>query len=255
MTQVQQAWGSGPSARYEELASSFRPIFERIRATAVERDVERRLPAEEIEWLKRAGFSKLRLAAERDGFGATLPELFNLLIELSAADSNVTNALRAHFGFTEDVLVSEHADWRAAWLDRIAKGETVGSGFSEAGNSNKVSAFSTTLVRTGQGWRVRGEKFYTTGSLFADWIATGVTAEDGETRLVLVPRQAKGVEVLNDWNGFGQALTASGTARFSDVAIEPEQIVPNKARFKYAMAFYQLVHIATPGRHRTGRGG
>ena len=39
MTQIGKGWGSGPSARYETLAAEFRPVFQRIRATAVERDL------------------------------------------------------------------------------------------------------------------------------------------------------------------------------------------------------------------------
>jgi alkylation response protein AidB-like acyl-CoA dehydrogenase len=244
MTEVKRAWGAGPSARYEDLAARFRPVFARIRATAVERDLARRLPADELGWLKDAGFPKLRLPAKLGGFDATLPELFALLIELSAADSNVTNALRTHFGFTERALVSEDPEWGALWLGKIAAGQIIAGAYTEAGDA-KVGAFSTRLIGTDRGWRLNGEKYYTTGSLFADWLMTSVNAEDSDIKIVLADRRASGVEVLDDWNGFGQALTSSGTARFRDVAIGPEQIAPNEPPLQYAAAFYQLVHIAT----------
>ncbi len=130
MSQTDAGWGAGPSGRYESLAERFRPVFAEIRATAVERDRERRLPHAEIGWLREANFTTLRLAPDAGGHGASLPELFALLIELSAADSNVTNALRAHFGFTEDALCSSSPEWRAAWIARIGAGETIGSGVS-----------------------------------------------------------------------------------------------------------------------------
>ncbi|SEB23616.1 Acyl-CoA dehydrogenase, C-terminal domain [Variovorax sp. YR216] len=60
-----------------------------------------------------------------------------------------------------------------------------------------------------------------------------------------MPRTAAGVEVVDDWDGFGQALTASGTAHFEDVAIDPEWTNTNGHRFAYAAPFYQLVHIAS----------
>jgi hypothetical protein len=44
MTQIDQAWGAGPSIRYEALAAPFRPIFARIRETAITRDIDRHLP-------------------------------------------------------------------------------------------------------------------------------------------------------------------------------------------------------------------
>lgn len=244
MSEIDQAWGAGASAAYEELATRFRPIFRRIGETAALRDRERRLPHEEIGWLKEAGFTTLRIPVADGGFGASLPDLINLLIELSEADPNVTNALRAHFGFTEDVLNAADGDWRALWLGRIVARQTVGSGFSETGDS-KAASFSTTVSRDGEGWRVNGQKFYTTGSLFADWINLGARGEDGTPVGAVVDRHAPGVEVVDDWDGFGQALTASGTARFSDVAVPAEALNPFRSRFRYANAFFQLVHLAT----------
>lgn len=244
MTQIDLAWGAGPTLRYDELAERFRPVFARIRSSAIERDLVRELPHEQIGWLKESGFTTLRLSADDGGFAATLPELFNLLIELSAADSNVTNALRSHFGFTEDVLNSSVVAWRSEWLRRIAARELIGSGFSEVGEA-KVGSFSTKLTRNGDHWLLNGAKYYTTGSLFADWINLGGNDENGEPIGALVPRQAQGVDVVDDWDGFGQSLTASGTALFSDVVIMAELVTPQGGRFKYSAAFFQLVHLAT----------
>ena len=244
MLQTDAGWGAGPSGRYETLADTFRPVFAEIRATAVDRDRERRLPHAEIGWLREANFTTLRLAPEEGGHGASLPELFALLIELSAADSNVTNALRAHFGFTEDVLCSASPEWRAVWIARLGAGETVGSGVSETGPA-KVGAFDTVVRRRDGKPVVDGRKFYTTGSLFADYIHLSAEDEAGGAVTAAVPVRAPGVTIVDDWDGFGQALTASGTATFEGVALDPALIKPDPARFPYAMAFFQLVHLAT----------
>lgn len=244
MTNFQQGWGAGPSARYDELAAPFRPIFARIRENAVARDLEHRLPEEELSWLRAAGFTKLRLPPELGGQGASLPELFALLIELSEADPNVTNSVRAHFGFIEDVFSSGDEAWRSRWLECVAAGQTVGSGHSEIG-ATALGTQSTTLRREGDGWIINGEKYYTTGSLYADWVGAAATDEEGEVRLVLVPTTAKGVTILDDWDGFGQSLTASGTTRFDNVALDAGSVKPGVDRFPYATGFYQLVHLAT----------
>jgi alkylation response protein AidB-like acyl-CoA dehydrogenase len=244
MSQTDAGWGAGPSARYEALADKFRPVFSEIRATAVERDRTRGLPHAEIGWLREANFTTLRLAPEEGGHSASLPELFALLIELSAADSNVTNALRAHFGFTEDALCSSSPEWRAAWIKRIGTGETIGSGVSETGPA-KVGAFDTKVRRRDGSLVVDGRKFYTTGSLFADYIHLSAEDEAGGAVTAAVPVRAPGVTIVDDWDGFGQALTASGTATFEGVALDPALIKPDPARFPYAMAFFQLVHLAT----------
>jgi alkylation response protein AidB-like acyl-CoA dehydrogenase len=241
--QPHAAWGAPPSERYETLAETFRPLFARIRASAVERDLQHRLPHEEIAWLREAGFLRLRLPRDLGGSGASLPELFALLLELGAADTNVVNAVRAHLGFVEDVLTAHEKDWRSHWLRVLADGAMIGAGLSEAGGA-KVGTFATELRQTPRGLRLDGKKFYTTGSLFADWVA--VAAQQGEDTVFLqVPRRAPGVQVLDDWDGFGQALTASGTAVFEDVAVQPEWVRPGATRFPYAVPFYQLVHLVS----------
>lgn len=244
MSYLNRGWGGGPTPRYETLAARFRPLFDLIGASAVERDRERRLPDAEIKALRESGFTAVRAPAEFGGAGATLPELFNLLIELSQADSNVTNAVRAHFGFTEDVINSESPTRRSKWLTRIGEKTLFGNGYSETGDS-KVQAFSTILSSKSGGLVLNGRKYYTTGTLFADWINIVAQNADGETVGVVVSRHAPGVDVLDDWDGFGQALTASGTTVFTDVPVDPDDVISATERFKYSNPFYQLFHLAT----------
>ncbi|WP_017347244.1 acyl-CoA dehydrogenase family protein [Pantoea sp. A4] len=243
MSQIESAWGADPSENYPLLAARFRPLFARIRAGAIERDLKRELPLEQLEWLKSSGFTALRVPKAEGGSGATLPELFNLLIELAEADSNLVQALRGHFGFVENILTSDDKARREVWLPRLAQGDLVGPAWSEVGDARQ-SVFSTRVQRVGDHWRLDGRKFYTTGSLYADWIDIGLTDDQGKGVAVTVSRHAPGVSVLDDWNGFGQTLTASGTAQFDQVRIEDHQLY-DENKFRYAPAFFQLVHLAT----------
>lgn len=245
MTQIDNAWGAGPGDGYEVLAASFRPIFAEIARRAAVRDLERDLPHDAIQRLKEAGFGAIRLPKENGGRGVSLPQFFNLLIELSEADSNVTQALRSHFGYTEDILNSKDAERRKLWFGRISRGETAGSAWSEIGAAAALDRFSTNVAERNGRLFLNGAKYYTTGSLFADWIDVGASDENGEGVAVAVRRDAEGVHVVDDWDGFGQTLTASGTATFHDVAVQPQDIVVDDDRFKYSSAFYQTVHLAT----------
>jgi alkylation response protein AidB-like acyl-CoA dehydrogenase len=186
----------------------------------------------------------VRLPVKAGGAGATLPELFNLLIELSEADSNLTQGLRGHFGFVEDVLGTPLAERRALWWPRIARGEIVGNAWTEVGEG-KVTGFSTKVTRQGEAFRLDGAKYYTTGSFYADWIDVGATDEEGNGVGATVARHAPGVEVVDDWDGFGQTQTVSGSATFRDVAVEPGHLVIDGGRPKYYPAFFQTVHLAT----------
>lgn len=239
-----QIWGQAPSARYEQLAAQFRPIFEKIKNGVKQREQQHILPTEALQWLKDAGFTRLRLPESYHGFNATIPELFGLLIELAQADANLPQALRVHFGFIEDLLVAPESAFKQLWLERIGRGETVGSAWSEGGRES-IHAFHTALSQTPDGRVVlNGQKYYTTGSLYADWIDVGITDLAGESASILIPRHAQGVEIIDDWNGFGQVLTASGTTIFKDVEVNPDDVLPDAVRFKYAAAFYQLIQLS-----------
>ncbi|KGT93364.1 monooxygenase [Erwinia typographi] len=243
MSQFDSGWGSAPSTNYEQLAERFRPLFARIRQGAIERELQRQLPFEQIEWLKQSGFTALRVPPEYGGSGVTLPELFNLLTELAEADSNLVQSIRGHLGFVENVLNGENGQRREKWLPLLGRGDIVGPAWSEAGDV-KQQEFSTQVRRSGKQWRLDGTKFYTTGSLYSDWIDVGITDEKGETAAVTVSRTADGVSVIDDWNGFGQTLTASGTAVFDNVLLTEDEIY-SESKFRYAPGFYQLIHLAT----------
>lgn len=118
---------------YETLANRFRPLFRKIAAGTLEREQARELPHEPIRWLKQAGFGAVRVPVEYGGSGASIGQLFQLLIELAEADSNIPQALRGHFAFVEDRLNASPSPERGAWFARFVAGELVGNGWTEVG--------------------------------------------------------------------------------------------------------------------------
>lgn len=244
MTQIDKGWGAPASSRYEQLAAPFRPIFDEIRAAAVAHEQSRTLPWEHLHRLRSAGFARARLPVGLGGLGVTLPELFNLLIELSTADTSVTNALRVHFGFVEDLLNTPPTPERETWIRRVADGATAGSGHTELGDG-LTNEIRTTITPDGNGYRVNGKKFYTSGSLFADYFNLAAVDADGKSIGALVPTNAPGVAIFDDWDGFGQALSASGSAVFDNVPITADLLSPVKERCLYTVGFFQMVHIAS----------
>ncbi|WP_049870294.1 hypothetical protein [Paraburkholderia atlantica] len=60
-----------------------------------------------------------------------------------------------------------------------------------------------------------------------------------------VRRESPGLNIVDDWDGIGQTLTASGTSTFTEVEVFPEDIVFDEERFQYATGLYQTVHLAT----------
>lgn len=229
---------------YAALAARFQPIFARIAEGAVERERTRTLPFEPIKWLKQAGFGAVRVPVEFGGAGASLPQLFQLLIELAAADSNVTQALRGHFAFVEDRLNAQAFSPQNAWFERFVAGELVGNAWTEVGDV-KIGQVITRISRQGEQWVANGTKFYSTGSLFADWIDLYAQRDDtGADVIAAVRVQQPGVRQSDDWDGFGQRTTGSGTSVFENAVVEDDHLIDFSTRFKYQTAFYQLTLLA-----------
>ncbi|KDE11237.1 acyl-CoA dehydrogenase family protein [Rhodococcus aetherivorans] len=233
-----------PAVTDDELRERFRPIFDRIAEGAVQREHERRLPFHEVQWLREARFGALRVPVGFGGFGATIRQLFDLLIDLAAAESNLPQALRVHWSFVEDQRLA--GDERARhWLAAAADGTLVGNAITEPG-VGAADRYRTTLTRKGGDWALDGIKYYSTGSLYADHILVAAD-RDGERVSVLVDARQEGVEQTDDWDGFGQRLTASGTTTFTGVVVPEDRILgpgygaPGRT---YATAYLQLVQLA-----------
>ncbi|WP_261555664.1 acyl-CoA dehydrogenase family protein [Frankia tisae] len=220
-------------------------VIASLRASAVEREQERILPADELRALIAAGLGTIRVPKEFGGAGASIPELAAVLIELAAADSNITMILRGHFGFIEDLRLRPRSAAVEELLTAAGRREFFGPAGSELGGAN-LFTLNTHLEEEDGRLFLQGEKFYTTGSLFADWVWVLVPHEGGFSG-VYVPRDTPGIKIIDDWAGFGQRLTASGTATFEHVEVRPELIFPfsDQALAEYIPAFTQFVHSST----------
>ena len=231
--------------RLSQLKARFAPFFGQIAAGAAERDRTGELPYQAVSDLAAAGFGAVRVPESHGGAGATLPELFELFVDLAAADSNIAQALRAHFAFVEDRLVAEPGPGRDKWLARFAAGELVGNSWTEVG-AVKVGEVITKVSPDGEGgFRINGTKYYSTGSIFADWLDTYAERTDtGKRVIAAVNRHQPGVELADDWDGFGQRTTGTGTSIFTDAIVSEEDLIDFDTRFKYQTAFYQQVLLA-----------
>ncbi|WP_040784697.1 acyl-CoA dehydrogenase family protein [Nocardia pneumoniae] len=228
-----------------DLDAIFGPILDRIAQGAVAREIDRSLPFEEVGWLRAAKFGALRVPVEFGGYGVSVRQLFRLLIELAAAESNLPQALRVHFAFVEDQVLADAGPRRERWLRAVADGTLVGNAITEPG-VGAVDRYRTTLTQDGGRWLLNGVKYYSTGSLYADYILAAAD-RDGERVGVLVDANADGVRQHDDWDGFGQRLTASGTTEFTDVVVTEDRILgpgygaPGPT---YATSYLQLVQLS-----------
>lgn len=236
------------TGRLAEVRERLAPVFQSIAESATSREAGRVIDRDAVRRLAEAGFTSLRVPVEYGGAGLGFAESAELIVELAAADSNLTQALRAHLINQENVLGHPDPAFRERWLRRLGAGDVVGNAVTEVNNA--VGEGTTRLVQDAEGtWRLNGTKYYSTGSLYADWIIVAAVDARGEEIAATVPADAPGVTRLDDWDGFGQQLTASGTTVFKDTPVDPAEVytsgLDDGTRVATGQACWQFLHLAT----------
>ncbi|MEU8077938.1 SfnB family sulfur acquisition oxidoreductase [Catellatospora citrea] len=215
-------------------------------ADAAARDAGRRLPRAELDRLSASGLLAITVPAEHGGADAstaTVTEVFRLL---AAADPNIAQIPHSHFVYVNVLRHNGTAEQRRFFFAEVLAGKRIGNAQSETGTKHLMD-YRTRLTPDGDGYRLDGTKFYTTGALFADWLAVLARADDEKLHVAYTPADSPGVTIVDDWNGMGQRTTASGTVRLDGVAIPADRVVPHHLTFTGPQlygAFAQIVHAA-----------
>jgi alkylation response protein AidB-like acyl-CoA dehydrogenase len=238
------ALSAGPT-ELENAIEEFRRIFAEFSAQAGEIDRSRNHPFEQIRALMDAGFGRLRVPVEHGGFGVTLPVLFELLAEAGKADSNIPQILRGHFTTVEILRHEPDREQSEHWLRAIARGAVFGNAQSEPAAVGRGFDIQTRVLELDGRRVVSGTKFYSTGSIYADFIRVAALDEEDSAVFAVVAADHAGVTHAHDWDGVGQRLTGSGTTHFQQVPVEEfGYLGRSRGDLKAIPAFVQIVHLA-----------
>ncbi len=218
-----------------------------IRADSSERDRHRRLPFAELRQLARMGLLGITVPKSHGGLGISCRSLVEIFKIISAADPSIGQIPQNHHVFVRAIELEADEAQKAFFFEQVLGGAQFGNALSERGTKT-VLEFKTRLIRSGDDkFRLDGRKFYCTGALFAAWIPVFALGEDDKLVVAYVPRNAKGLTVIDDWSGIGQRVTASGTVLLEDVEVPACHIVPlwrNYERPHTLGAFAQIMHVA-----------
>jgi alkylation response protein AidB-like acyl-CoA dehydrogenase len=223
-------------------------LAEAFASEAALRDRERRLPWAELDAFVASGLWGVTVPREFGGAGVSNGTLAEVTATIAAADGSLGQIPQNHFYALEVLRVGGSLEQQRFFYGRVLAGERFGNALAEIGH--KDFKRRTRLTREAAGWYVDGRKFYCTGALYAHWIPTLVVAEEqgrDVTYLAFVPRGTPGVTVTDDWDGFGQRVTGSGSVQFDHVHVEPEWVVPFQASFERATTIgplAQIIHAA-----------
>jgi alkylation response protein AidB-like acyl-CoA dehydrogenase len=200
------------------------PVLAQLAATARAREGTRNYPFEEVRALAQHGIALIGIPLQDGGAGGTLRDVTEVVIELARADSNVAQALRVTFLTAYRASFAQDGEQRAQTLARLLQGGIfAGSGNERSGGAN--GSIHATLRRAGDGYVLKGTKYYSTGGLFADWFGGTALDEAGRVVRFTVPTDRAGVERVDDFDAIGQRLTASGSTELHDVRVYADELV------------------------------
>lgn len=225
-----------------------RALADGFRAGASARDRERRLPRAELERLSASGLLAVTVPAEHGGADVGAPVLAEIFRLLASADGSLAQIPQSHFVYVNVIRRQGTPEQRKFFFAELLAGRRFGNAQSEAGTRHVQDIRTRLVPRPDGSYLLTGEKHYSTGALFADWIPVLARAgDDGDLHVAYVPRDAPGVTVVDDWDGMGQRTTASGTVRLAGVTVPADRVLPHHLTFRGPQlhgAVAQLLHAA-----------
>jgi len=209
-----------------EALQAAREFAQTAREQAARRDQQRKLPWAEIEQFTRSGLGSISVPKAHGGPDVsfeTIAEVFRLI---SAADPALGQIPQNQFGMLQLLRLTATEAQQALIFRSVLDGWRIGNAGPERGTKDTLT-LKARITREGDGYRISGEKFYSTGALFAHWVAVKALDDQGRQRLAFVRRGSPGLRIVDDWSGFGQRTTASGTVLLDQVPVDADLVIDN----------------------------
>ena len=214
----------------------------RLAAQAPARDTERLLFDDLRPELRARKIGAIRLPRP-DRERLPLTEFFQFVRELAEADSNLAHSLRNHYAAIENAILDPTSS--SPRLLALAADGLLFGGAAQDRTGSSGAASETKAERLGEDeYLVSCRRYYATGSRYADYLTVSVTLDDGAARTVFIESDRPGVGLPDDWDGFGQRLTGSGSIVLDRVRITGadffERPVADPERPRYPFTFNQV---------------
>ncbi|WP_325918909.1 SfnB family sulfur acquisition oxidoreductase [Pseudomonas frederiksbergensis] len=196
------------------------------RQHAARRDQQRKLPWTEIEQFTRSGLGSIAMPREYGGPQVSCVTIADVFAIISAADPALGQIPQNQFGVLQLILATGTERQKRILLQSVLEGWRIGNAGPERGTRDTLE-LKARITADGNGFVINGQKFYSTGALFAHWVAVKALNEEGRQVLAFVRRGTPGLRIVDDWSGFGQRTTASGTVLLNNVRVDAELVLDN----------------------------
>jgi len=245
----------------EEMVQRVRTLGPAFAERAVRYDRDATFPFENFADLKEAGLLALCVPTSAGGLGASFADYARVSAEVgrycgaTALTFNMHNATMLWAGEVSDMLdftaeerALHHARRAELFRGVVEDGTIHSQPFSEGISAGATSGVHTKAEPVEGGFRVTGRKIF--ASLSGAAHRYNVTCQvPGEPfiRLLSIPAEAEGIEIVGDWDPLGMRGTVSRTLLFNDVFVpEDNEVLPPRGYDQAAQRFPFLFMSLAP---------
>ena len=188
---------------------------EKFAPLADELDREQRYPWESIDALVESGLAGLFIPEAYGGGGAPLTATIAAVERVAIGCSSTAAILCACQLGAFPVLLGGTEDQKHTYLGEMARGTATSFALSEREAGSDAAAITATAEREGEGWRIRGEKYWIgNGGASRYYVVFAKTDPDAGGRGIsafMVDKEADGVVIdeLNDKMGIRGTQTSN----------------------------------------------
>jgi len=213
-------------------------VAAQLAVDALERDRRNLDPTAELDLLRESGLVDLLHPAEFGGGGGHWESAFLAVRILSRADASVAQVLAYHYINSANIGFAADPAVQAEWYRKTTAGHWVWG--------DSVNPVDPDLVLTADGddYRLDGLKRFSTGASAGDVVLAAALVKggplDGQQVFAVLDHDRAGIEYLGDWDALGQRLSASGSVRFTGVAVAEGDILG-------ALSAEPFANLITPG--------
>ncbi len=193
---------------------------------AANRDRQRALPWAEIEQFTRSGLGSISIPRAYGGPQVSFVTVADVFRIISAADPALGQIPQNQFGILHLLQSSATEQQKKALFQSVLDGWRIGNAGPERGTKNTLE-LKARITANGDRLAITGQKFYSTGALFAHWVAVKALDDQGRQIMAFIERGTPGLRIVDDWSGFGQRTTASGTVLLDNVPVDAGLVVDN----------------------------
>ncbi len=216
--------------RQEQLFNQVAELADEFQSRSSTYDEEASFPVENIEALKKAGYTSLTVPSKYGGEDISLYELVLLQERLAQGDGSTALSIGWHLGIMMDIW--EKQDWttdKIAWIAKeVQNGALINRAVTEpkTGSPTRGGKPETLAKKVNDKWCITGRKTYTTMAPVLDYFII-IASIEGSDQLgeFVIDRDLSGVYIEETWDMISMRGTGSHDLVLDQVLVTEDNLV------------------------------